>query len=33
MDTFGSGTKRPSKSNVRLIDGQINGVQKGKDQV
>jgi len=32
-DTFATGTKYPSKSNVRLIESQIKGVKKGRDQV
>ena len=29
---FGTGTKCPSKSDVRLIGSQIKGVKKGKNQ-
>ena len=32
-DTFGAGTKCPSKRDVRLIEGQIKGVKKGRDQL
>ena len=33
MDTFGTGIKCPSKSNVRLIESQRKGVKKGRDQL
>ena len=34
MDTFGTGTKCQSKSNVRLsVESQIKGVKKGRDQL
>ena len=33
MDTFGTGTKCPSKSDVRLIESQIMEVKKGRDQL
>ena len=34
MDTFGTGTKCQSNSNVRLsIESQIKGVKKGRDQL
>ena len=32
-DTFGAGTKCPSKRDVGLIESQIKGVKKGKDQL
>ena len=32
-DTFATGTKYPSNSNVRLIESQIKGVKKGRDQL
>ena len=31
-DTFGAGTKCPSKRDVCLIESQIKGVKKGRDQ-
>ena len=31
--TFGAGTKCPSKRDVRLIESQIKGVKKGRDQL
>ena len=31
MDTFGTGTKRPSYRGVHLIESQIKGVKKGRD--
>ena len=33
MDTFRTGNKCLSNSDVRLIDNQIKGVKKGKDQL
>ena len=33
VDTFGTGTKCQSKSNVRVIKSQIKGVKKGRDQL
>ena len=32
-DTFGTGTKCPSYRGVRLIESQIKGVKKGRDQL
>ena len=32
-DTFGAGTKCPSKRDVCLIESQIKGVKKGRDQL
>ena len=32
-DTFGMGTKCPSKRDVRLIEIQVKGVKKGRDQL
>ena len=32
-DTFGTGTKCPSQRGVRLIESQIKGVEKGRDQL
>ena len=32
-DTFGAGTRCPSKRDVRLIESQIKGVKKGRDQL
>ena len=32
-DTFGTGTKCPSWRDVRLIESQIKGVKKGRDQL
>ena len=32
-DTFGTGSKCPSKRDVRLIESQIKGVKKGRDQL
>ena len=32
-DTFGTGTKCPSSRGVRLIESQIKGVKKGRDQL
>ena len=31
--TFGAGTMCPSKRDVRLIESQIKGVKKGRDQL
>ena len=33
MDSFVTGTKCQSKSNVRLIKSQIKGVKKGRSQL
>ena len=30
---FGTGSKRPSKRDVLLIESQIKGVKKGRDQL
>ena len=32
-DTFGMGTKCPSKRDVRLIEIQVKGVKKGRHQL
>ena len=32
-DTFGMGTKCPSKRDVHLIEIQVKGVKKGRDQL
>ena len=32
-DTFGTGSKCPSSRDVRLIESQIKGVKKGRDQL
>ena len=32
-DTFGTGTKCPSKRDVRLIESQVKTVKKGRDQL
>ena len=32
-DTFGTGSKCPSYRDVRLIESQIKGVKKGRDQL
>ena len=33
MDTFGTGTKCPSLRDVHLMESQIKGVKKGRDQL
>ena len=32
-DTFGTGTECPSERGVRLIESQVKGVKKGRDQL
>ena len=32
-DTFGTGTKCPSERGVRLMESQIKGINKGRDQL
>jgi len=33
LDTFGAGTKCPSKRDGRLIESQIKGIKRGRDQL
>ena len=32
-DTFGTGVQCPSKSDICLVESQIKGVKKGRDQL